>query len=53
VSLSAYPCHYNKAFASDSIPPFRSIRLAPTPGIRPPVEHTRGYFVPSDHTMSL
>jgi len=49
VSLSAYPCHYSKAFASDSIPPPRSIRLAPTPGIRPPGEHTGGYFVPSDH----
>ncbi|UYD38090.1 MULTISPECIES: hypothetical protein [unclassified Tolypothrix] len=30
VSLSAYPCRYSKAFASDSISPFRCIQLALT-----------------------
>jgi hypothetical protein len=38
-----------QALASDSISPVRSIWLTPTSGIRPPEEHTEGYFVPYRH----
>ena len=53
MNLLAYPHYYSETFASDSILSLRNIRLAPTPGIRPPGEYTEGLFVPSDHSMNL
>ena len=52
VSLLAYPRHYSRAFAFDSILPIRRIRLAPTPGLRPPREQAVGYFVPDDNWLN-